>query len=164
MPKPPVPASRFSKFPLLTCSMPPASQNEHTAAGSVWGPRVGVQSGLHVRCKSSTHSSNPYRIDQTCLHTLCHFFLSPSLMPTSLWLVTEPQQSLSGWGLAGIKQLNAWADYFRDSLPPVPTDNCHWVWGLSWAHRRSTGERMPSQANLNEQTQLGVQTGRTNRY
>lgn len=70
------------------------------------------------------------------------FSFSLSLMPTSLWLVTEPQQSLPGWGLAGIKQLNLWADYFRDSLPPVPIDYCHRVWGLSWPKRRPTTVRI----------------------
>lgn len=59
-------------------------------------------------------------------------FLSPSLILTSLWLVAELQQSMSGWGLAGIKQLNAWADYFRDSLPPVPTNN-YLSLGEGWA-------------------------------
>lgn len=50
------------------------------------------------------------------------------LPPADLALFApEPLSCLS---LAGIKQLNAWADYFRDSLPSVPKDNCHWVWGL----------------------------------
>lgn len=61
------------------------------------------------------------------LRTLCHFCLPPADL--SLF-APEPLSCLS---LAGIKQLNAGPDYFRDSLPPVPKDNCHWVWGLSRA-------------------------------
>ncbi len=110
------------KIPVWTCFLPPASQTERTVAALASGLRVRVRSGVLVRCAPSSHSSNPDKNCQSCCSSLFHFFPSPALMPTSLWLVPELLQSLSDWGLAGIKQLNAWADYFRDSLPPVPSD------------------------------------------
>lgn len=69
------------------------------------------------------HSSDPQPLSALSPHPVPLF-----LPPADLALFApEPLSCLS---LAGIKQLNAWADYFRDSLPPVPKDNCHWVWGL----------------------------------
>lgn len=67
------------------------------------------------------------------------------LLPVDLSLFAPGAEPLSCLSLAGIKQLNAWADYFRDSLPPVPKDNCHWVWGLNWANH-STAVRILEQA------------------
>lgn len=56
------------------------------------------------------------------LRTFGHFsFLCPPLLIEAV-TASGAAASLSDRGLAGIKQLNAWADYFRESLPPVPPD------------------------------------------
>lgn len=80
--------------------------------GSASGLWVRVQSGLHVCYKPSTHASN---LCQTCPRVTLSF--SPCDTNLPLLALLPP----SDWGSAGIKQLNAWADYFRDSLSPVQT-------------------------------------------
>lgn len=114
-------SSSVTKFPLWKCSVRSDEHTGHPTAATASGLCAGFQSQLHLcallrpSADSSALSSHP-------------FFLSPADL--SLF-APEPLSCLS---LAGIKQLNAWADYFRDSLPPVPKDNCHWVWGLCRAN------------------------------
>lgn len=66
-----------SQCVLVLCLQPPGLNTRQQVQLQVL--TVSVQSGLHVCYNPSAHSSNPEKISQTCLRTLCHFSLSPTL-------------------------------------------------------------------------------------
>lgn len=117
-------SASVTKFPFWTWSVRPDEHTGHRRAASASGLWAGFQSGLHLCSKPVRALLRPSAATSALSPHPVPLFLPPA----DLALVApEPMSCLS---LAGIKQLNAWADYFRDSLPPVPKDNCHWVWGL----------------------------------
>lgn len=113
-----------TKFPFWTWSVRPDEHTGHRRAASASGLWAGFQSGLHLCSKPVRALLRPSAATSALSPHPVPLFLPPADLAL---FAPEPLSCLS---LAGIKQLNAWADYFRDSLPPVPKDNCHWVWGL----------------------------------
>lgn len=146
MPEPPLPASRCGLIPTQDWFCASWLNGRFSVRSVNQGPfrsPCKLQSA-HTYAHAHTHCSlrTQKKIYQTCPCTVSLFPAFPAgrrTLPT-VTLSAERGAAVSvrlRLGLAGIKQINAWADYFRDSLPPVPTDNCHRLWGLSWERRRS---------------------------
>lgn len=103
-------SASVTEFPFWTWSVRPDEHTGHRRAASASGLRAEGSSQVSIyaanlRPSAATSALSPHPVP---------LFLPPAdLAP----FAPEPLSCLS---LAGIKQLNAWADYFRDSLPPSP--------------------------------------------
>lgn len=117
-------SASVTKFPFWTWSVRPDEHAGHRRAASASGLWAGFESGLHLCSKPVRALLRPSATTSALSPHPVPLFLPPADLAL---FAPEPLSCLS---LAGIKQLNAWADYFRDSLPPVPKDNCHWESGL----------------------------------